>query len=154
MRSADAPRKAKSLNALLAENLARLMAERGISARQLGIKAGISDRTVANYLNADPAETPTGKQRSAKLYEVELIAEKLDVPPLLLLVDPESKEWAFTRDAMHAARLYDRLTPDQRNAMLAMLEAMQAPPGVALDVVREELPVASPPAKRAKATPR
>jgi transcriptional regulator with XRE-family HTH domain len=77
----------KTLNQQLAENLAALMSERKLSANQLGKKAGLSPRTLANYLKTDHNPTDKGKERSAKLTEVEKLAEALNVPSVLLLTE-------------------------------------------------------------------
>ncbi len=81
----------KTMNQVLGENLRALMTERGLSANALGPKAGLSPNTVGNYLKAadrDPETMPTtGKERSAKLAEVEMLAAALGVSPLALLTD-------------------------------------------------------------------
>lgn len=83
----------KTLNQVLAENLRRLRDERGMSNNTLGAKAGVSPRTIANYLAPEEAGTqPTsGKERSAKLAEVQLIAAALGVHPVVLLTDSSER---------------------------------------------------------------
>lgn len=79
----------KSLNRVLAEVLDRLMRERGLDNSALGRRAGVAANTVANYRRTDaPTFTSRGKERSAKLAEVERIADALGVHPLFLLTDP------------------------------------------------------------------
>lgn len=80
-----------TLNQLLAENLANLMRIKGISANALGASAGLSPRTLANYLKTDHNPTAKGKERSAKLTEVEKLASALGVSPVeLFAAVPES----------------------------------------------------------------
>lgn len=82
----------KSLNQLLAENLTRLMEARQLTNKALAAKAGVAANTIANYKRgASPAFTARGKSRSAKLLEVERLAEALNVDPLLLLTDAEAQ---------------------------------------------------------------
>jgi len=97
----------KTLNQQLAENLALLMTERKLSANQLGKKAGLSPRTLANYLKTDHNPTDTGKERSAKLTEVEKLATALDVPSVLLLTE-------FQKEALEDARKKFLTEPGRR----------------------------------------
>jgi len=80
----------KSLNQTLAYNLERLMRDRGLSARQLGQLTGLAPNTIGNYLKASGDQfTSTGKERSAKLTEVQRLADALNVDPLHLLFDQD-----------------------------------------------------------------
>lgn len=81
----------KTLNQILAENLQTLMDAQGLSQNALGAKAGVSPRTVANYLAPADAHTQpsSGKERSAKLAEVQMLAAALGVHPVVLLVDKD-----------------------------------------------------------------
>lgn len=85
-----------TLNQLLAENLANLMAIKKVSANQLGAQAGLSPRTLANYLKKDHNPTSTGKERSAKLTEVEQLATALGVHPIELLSSIKDAKGAAT----------------------------------------------------------
>lgn len=78
----------KSLNQVLAENLRTLMAANGWTESSLGKKAGVAPNTIGNYCEEEPQYTSSGKERSAKLAEIEKIAEALGVHPLQLLTDP------------------------------------------------------------------
>lgn len=82
----------KSLNQILALSLRRLMAERGLSENELGRRAKVAPNTIGNYCNPDPQYTSKGKERSAKLAEIDRIAVALGVPALTLLTDPEELE--------------------------------------------------------------
>lgn len=118
----------KSLNRLLAENLSREMLARGISANELGRMVGVSPRTIGNYLALDPAITPhTGKERSAKLFEVEAVARKLGIPALSLLTDHNAGPAPLSDAAMQVAAHYDALDAAQRTALDALVQAMQRP---------------------------
>jgi hypothetical protein len=77
----------KSLNRLLADNLSAEMARRHLSDKGLGEKASVAPNTIANYCRELPP-TSTGKERSAKLLEVERIAQALGMHPLALLSEP------------------------------------------------------------------
>lgn len=82
----------KSLNRVLGEVLRQVLAERGMSDAQLGRRAGLSPRTIANYKKAADEKlvsSDSGKERSAKLSELEMIADALGVSPLYLLTDPQ-----------------------------------------------------------------
>lgn len=85
---------AKSLNQVLGENLLALMTARNISANALGPVAGLAPNTIGNYLKAasgDREVNPTsGKERSAKLAEVEMLAAALNVEVLSLLTDKDA----------------------------------------------------------------
>jgi ABC-type branched-subunit amino acid transport system ATPase component len=62
--------------------------------------AGLAPNTVSNYLRgADPAHSASGKARSAKLEEVEMLARALAVSPQLLLLDTDAKEQLVGRIA-------------------------------------------------------
>lgn len=78
----------KTANQILAERLAHFMKVRGHSNSSLGKRAGIAPNTVGNYLEKNPQTTSTGKERSAKLAEIERLADALDVTILDLLTDP------------------------------------------------------------------
>lgn len=97
----------KTLNQTLAENLSREMARQKLTAKALALKAGVAPNTVGNYLRSDGTDyTASGKERSAKLAEVERIAAALGVSPLSLLTDHE--EFA-ARVAAAAALMVEEL---------------------------------------------
>jgi transcriptional regulator with XRE-family HTH domain len=93
---------AKTLNQILAANLRAQMEKKGLSANALGKLAGLSPRTIANYLRGDDPEAPaskSGKKRSAKLEEVEMLAAGLEVPAQALLVDADTVQQVVQRAA-------------------------------------------------------
>ena len=105
----------KSANQILAENLQRLMREQSFSNLALGKKAGIAPNTIANYLDTSPQVTSTGKERSAKLAEVERLADALGVTLIDLLTEGAER-----------SRMSRSLTP-QVEKMLEDLSDLPAP---------------------------
>lgn len=79
----------QSANQILARNLNLYISRSGISNLALGRKAKIAANTIANYRKTDPLVTSTGKERSAKLAEVERLAGALGVSVVDLLSDGE-----------------------------------------------------------------
>jgi transcriptional regulator with XRE-family HTH domain len=87
----------KTANQILAENLARYMGAAKLSALALSKQAGVAANTIGNYLDTEPAVTSTGKERSAKLAEVERLARALGVSVVDLLTEhSEGNLPAFT----------------------------------------------------------
>lgn len=81
-----APVSKTPINQILAENLAHFMRERHLNQVGLSKRSGISQRSISNYLNPDArASGKSGKAPSAKLSEVELIADSLDIEAWQLL---------------------------------------------------------------------
>jgi transcriptional regulator with XRE-family HTH domain len=87
------------INQVLAANLTHFMGEQKLSQAALGRKVGLSQRTIGNYMNPDLRDPvgKTGKARSAKLSEVELIATGLGVEVWELLRPLSPAERAFYR---------------------------------------------------------
>lgn len=79
----------KTANQILAERLDHFMKLRGLNNSKLGKRAGIAANTVGNYLDKTPQVTTTGKERSAKLAEIEKLAEALEVSIIDLLTEPD-----------------------------------------------------------------
>ena len=130
----------KTMNQVLGENLKALMEARGLSANVLGPRAGLAPNTVGNYLKAAERDTDTmpttGKERSAKLAEVEMLAAALDVSPLALLTDRAELE----RQAAAISALVMK-------AMGADAPPAAAPPTPAAGAP-EALPAPKPPPRR------
>lgn len=83
------PAQQKTINQVVAENLAHWISERGMKQTALAAKAGVSQKTISNYLNPKQrAEGATGKEPSAKLSELARIADALGV-----------EVWQLTRPA-------------------------------------------------------
>lgn len=84
-----------TINRIVADALAWHMDKAGVTAQQLGRKAKVSDRTVANFLFPDRrAAGSKGKEPSGKLTELALIAEALGVEfaDLVTEATPEQRE--------------------------------------------------------------
>lgn len=74
------------INNVLAENLAHFMREKGLNQVSLSKRCGVAQRTIGNYLKPEArAAGKMGKEPSAKLSEVALIAEGLDIEVWQLL---------------------------------------------------------------------
>ncbi len=85
----------KSINQVVADNLHHWMKQRGIrSQMDLANKSGVSQRTVANYLKPQLRQSSSsGKEPSAKLIELEKLANALDVEVWQLLRQLTPEEW-------------------------------------------------------------
>jgi transcriptional regulator with XRE-family HTH domain len=70
----------KSINHVVAANLLRWMGEADVTQSALAEKAGVSQKTISNYLNPGQRDEGTsGKQPSAKLTELDRIAKALHI---------------------------------------------------------------------------
>jgi transcriptional regulator with XRE-family HTH domain len=87
----------ESINRVVAKNLAYWMQQAGnIRQTALAEKAGVSQKTISNYLNPDQrAEGGTGREPSAKLAELEKIAKALHVEVWQLLRSMSPSERAM-----------------------------------------------------------
>ena len=106
----------KSINEVLAGNLAHFMKLRGIESQSdLARRSGVAQRTISNYLNPDLREQGiSGKQPSAKLTEVDKIAKSMNV-----------EAWDLLRDLTDAEReMYERIEAAYKHLM-----ASPSPPG-------------------------
>lgn len=79
----------KTSNQALAANLKRYMDARGLSCLALSKLAKVAANTIGNYLDTEAPVTATGKERSAKLTEVEKLARALGVTVAQMLDDGE-----------------------------------------------------------------
>jgi len=96
-----------NINDVLARNLKAIMEEKGFQSQaKLAEKAGVDQKTISNYLNpAQRLEGGTaGKPRSAKLAEVESIANALGVEVWELLQPLETAERELFRTIRKALR--------------------------------------------------
>lgn len=89
--------KKRPINEVLGVNLAYFMKEKGFTQASLGKKAGLAQRTIGNYLKPElrQSESKSGKPPSAKLTEVEKIADALEVEvwELLRPLGPAEREF-------------------------------------------------------------
>ena len=104
--------KRKSINQVLAANIAAAMERRHIKTQEELAKAsGVAQRTISNYLNPEKrAKGKSGKEPSAKLTEIEQIAKALDTEAWDLLRELTPRERAFYRRIEDA---YKRLDPEE-----------------------------------------
>jgi hypothetical protein len=77
----------KSANQVLAEALTFFKDAQGWNYTTLGRKAGLVANTIKNYCSAEREVSPSGKERSAKLTEIEQLAEAMDLQVVDLLTD-------------------------------------------------------------------
>lgn len=101
-----------TLNRTLAENLNRLLKARGWSARELAGKAGVSANTVGNYIklaqNKDHQyESIRGKEPSATLTNLQAIAKALGVPPVVLLLNDQTRATLAAKALRMSADIVD-----------------------------------------------
>lgn len=94
------PMREKSINQVVAENLAYRMEKAGMSQSSLAAKAGVSQKTISNYLNPEQrTEGSKGKQGSPKLWELERVAQALG-----------AEVWELTRRMTERERaMYDAI---------------------------------------------
>lgn len=94
---------ASPLNKTLAANLRALMDKSKLTQQDVATRCGVAQRTISNYLNpARRAPGKDGKPGSAKLTEVEMLANGLGVEPWELL-RPLSAEERSAYEKIEAA---------------------------------------------------
>jgi transcriptional regulator with XRE-family HTH domain len=84
------------INVILANNLAHFMEVKGLKQAGLAKLSGVAQRTISNYLRPNDREmSKSGKAPSAKLSEVELIADALGLQPweLLRFMGPSERDF-------------------------------------------------------------
>lgn len=108
---------AESINQVFAENLDHYMKKHALTQAALAKASSVAQRSISNYLRPkDRHSGKTGKEPSAKLTELEMVAAALGVPSWKLLRPFSAEE----RDA------YDRVEA----AFLALTKAAPPPPVV------------------------
>lgn len=90
----------KDINEVVADNLAYWMKQSELTQQVLAEKAGVSQKTISNYLNPKQrTEGARGKPGSPKLYELDQIAKALHI-----------EVWQLTRQLTDRERqLYERI---------------------------------------------
>lgn len=86
----------KTLNQVLADNLLELRGIKWDSPEKLAKDAGIAGNTVRNYLKAATGQdhqyiSAKGRENSATLTNIQLLADVLGVPAILLMLDKTSR---------------------------------------------------------------
>lgn len=95
---------------MVAENLNELVDKAGLSQTALGKKAGVSQKTVSNFLNpGQRAAGAKGKQPSGKLTELEMICNVFQVPVWQVCREMTAKEREMYR---RIERAYQDLVAD------------------------------------------
>lgn len=109
----------KTINQVVAENLKYWMAQAEMTQTALGEKAGVSQKTISNYLNPDQrTEGSKGKEGSAKLGELDRVAKALGI-----------SLWQLTREMSQAERkLYENLERAYAELIKAAALTPEAPP--------------------------
>lgn len=119
----------KSINQVVAENLAHWMEQAGFASQQaLADKSGVSQRTIANYLK--PAlrdDTSSGKEPSAKVTELAKLADALHIEVWQLLREMTPQEREFYAQIEEAyKRLTHRAGADEPSSDFGALEGSAA----------------------------
>jgi transcriptional regulator with XRE-family HTH domain len=97
---------AKSINQTVAHALGYYMRKAGLKEKQLGKKAGVSPRTVGNFLRPESRVSGSrGKEPSGKLTELALLADALDVEVAQLVIDMSDDQRERQRRIKLAARI-------------------------------------------------
>jgi transcriptional regulator with XRE-family HTH domain len=127
------------INDVLAQNLAYFMAMGPLKTQQaLATKSGIAQRTISNYLNPRKrAPGSSGKPPSAKLTELDKVAEALGVDVWLLLrptTELELKLWMSIERTFHELRngISSSGTPGQLPLQLHEPTPRNTPPATKL----------------------
>lgn len=123
----------KSINQVVAENLAHWMEQAGFTSQQaLADKSGVAQRTIANYLKPTLRDdTSSGKEPSAKVTELAKLATALHIEVWQLLREMTPQEREFYAQIEEA---YKRLTHRRDGAktensdFAALAEGAPAPP--------------------------
>jgi transcriptional regulator with XRE-family HTH domain len=98
----------KTISQVVAENLAYRMGKLGMTQGALAAKAGLSQKTISNYLNPEQrTEGSKGKQGSPKLWELERVAHALG-----------AEVWELTRAMNQRERaMYDAIERAYRDLL-------------------------------------
>lgn len=99
------------------EKVLKLMKEKDLSQKQLAQKCGIAESSVSRYLKAE---------KRPRLDIVINFAKTLEVMPEYLLDDKDMKDDAFTLISTAIARKGNKLTPEEKNKLIAMIAGMES----------------------------
>lgn len=98
------------INVILAQNLAHFMSEKKLTQMALSVKTGVAQSSISNYLSPGKrAVSKSGKAPSAKLSEVELIADALGVEAweLLRFISPSERDFYLHVEQAYRSLLID-----------------------------------------------
>lgn len=114
----------KTINEVLADNLAYFMKERGLTQKVLGDKCSMGQTTISLYLNPSRRKiSHSGKEPSAKLSEVELLSKSLGIE-IWQLLRPLSPEQRAAYESIETA--FKALQPKTVTASPEASAAVQA----------------------------
>ncbi len=89
----------KSINIVLAENLAYFMREKSMKQQALSERSGVAQTTISLYLNpSNRKDSASGKPKSGKLAEVEALAQGLEITVSDLLLDATPEQRKLLKD--------------------------------------------------------
>lgn len=117
---------ASQANLTLAENLRRLMDERGWTQKQMESASGVKQTTISLYMRPDARiQGKDGKAGSAKLTEVEAVAKAFGLTAWELL-RPYSDSQARPTDEEESRLLqvFRQLPADKQNMVLVMADSL------------------------------
>lgn len=117
---------ASQANLTLAENLRRLMGERGWTQKQMESASGVKQTTISLYMRPDARiQGKDGKAGSAKLTEVEAVAKAFGLNAWELL-RPHSDSQARPTDEEESRllQLFRQLQADKQNMVLVMADSL------------------------------
>lgn len=110
----------KSINAIFAENLRQRMDAGGWSQAALAKKTGVAQTSISNYLSPDRrAAGAKGKEPSAKLTEMAMIADALTVSPWEMLIPSfEAQDAETEQQVLEVSALLREMPPNARMALV------------------------------------
>lgn len=110
----------KSINTIFAENLRQRMDAGGWSQATLAKKTGVAQTSISNYLSPERrAAGAKGKEPSAKLTEMAMIAEALTVSPWEMLIPSfEAQDAETEQQVLEVSALMREMPPTARMAIV------------------------------------
>lgn len=113
-------------NQTLADNLRRLMEEADLKQKALEARSGVKQTTISLYLRPeDRIPGKDGKAGSAKLTEVEQLAQAFGIQAWELLQPQEAKETRVGNELeRQLLALFRDLPPGERDTVLAMVNGL------------------------------
>lgn len=113
----------KPITQIVAESLAWYMDTKKITAKRLGEKAGVSPRTIGNFLKpANRTESASGKEPSGKLTELAMIAKALGVTVVDLVSDHNESQRMERLRVEAAIKAYEDFPTTESITMMKISE--------------------------------
>jgi transcriptional regulator with XRE-family HTH domain len=111
----------RSINAVFAANLSRLMSAKGWSQSVLAEKSGVAQRSISNYLSPSRRDRgASGKEPSAKLTEMSMISSALGIDAWEMLIERDAS--AATQQSTGQAELVALFVDLPAQAKLTLIE--------------------------------